>query len=230
MLDVRISGPGSNLVLTHRMNVATPTDRRLKSGRPRKFNQEEAVEAAMRVFWDKGYEGASLRDLTEAMGIDRKSMYLTLGDKEALFLKALECYSLTHLSFLPKALEKPTLREFVDELFNAAIRFWTDKSHPEACLSIQNLAVSDEAESIKRALMDWRAWGLEQFRKRALRARAEGDLPKEIKPEAFARYLAVIMSGLAHQAATGATLPELKQAIKMFRQTMPFDVEDSTTR
>jgi hypothetical protein len=78
--------------------------------------------------------------------------------------------------------------------------------------------------------MDWRAWGLEQFRRRAQRARAEGDLPKQIKPEAFARYLAVIMSGLAHQAATGATLPELKQAIKMFRQTMPFDVEDSTTR
>ena len=104
-----------------------------------------------------------------------------------------------------------------------------DKSHPEACLSIQNLVVSDEAEPIKRALMDWRAWGLEQFRKRAQRARAEGDLPKQIKPEAFARYLAVIMSGLAHQAATGATLPELKQAIKMFRQTMPFDVEDSTT-
>jgi AcrR family transcriptional regulator len=184
----------------------------------------------MRVFWDKGYEGASLRDLTEAMGIDRKSMYLTLGDKEALFLKALECYSVTHLSFLPKALEKPTLREFVDELFDAAIRFWTDKSHPEACLSIQNLAVSEEAESIKRALMDWRAWGLDQFRKRAQRAHAEGDLPKQIRPEAFARYLAVIMSGLAHQAATGATLPELKRAIKIFRETMPFGVENSTVR
>jgi len=90
MLDVRSSGPGSNPVLTHRINMATQTDTRLKLGRPRKFNEEEAVEAAMRVFWDKGYEGASLRDLTEAMGIDRKSMYLTLGDKEALFLKALD--------------------------------------------------------------------------------------------------------------------------------------------
>jgi AcrR family transcriptional regulator len=64
----------------------------------------------MRVFWEKGYGGASLRDLTKAMGIDRKSMYLFLGDKEALFLKALDRYSPTHLGYLPKALAKPTIR------------------------------------------------------------------------------------------------------------------------
>jgi AcrR family transcriptional regulator len=71
------------------MNQQRTADNVRKLGRPRKFNEAAAVEAAMRVFWDKGYEWASLRDLTEAMGIDRKSMYLTLGDKEVLFLKAL---------------------------------------------------------------------------------------------------------------------------------------------
>jgi len=201
--------------------MTTKTETRPKLGRPRKFKEEEAIEAAMRVFWEKGYEGASLRDLTKAMGIDRKSMYLTLGDKEALFLRALDRYSVTHLGFLPKVLGKPFLREFVDELFNAAIRFWTDKGHPEACLSIQNFAVGVEAQPIKLAMIDWRAWGLDQFRKRIERARKEGDLPCDVKPESFARYLAVIMSGFAVQAASGATLTELKRVIEMFRKTMP---------
>ena len=205
--------------------MSTGTQIRPKPGRPRKFNEGEAIEAAMRVFWEKGYEGASLRDLTKAMGIDRKSMYLTLGDKEALFLKALDRYSVTHLRFLPKALGKPYLREFVDEFFSAAIRFWTDKRHPEACFSIQNFAVGDEAKSIKLAMMDWRAWGLEQVRKRIERARKQGDLPPEVKPESFARYLAVIMSGFAVQAASGATLTELKRVIEMFRKTMPIPMD-----
>jgi AcrR family transcriptional regulator len=205
--------------------MSTETETRPKLGRPRKFNEEEAIDAAMRVFWEKGYEGASLRNLTEAMGIDRKSMYLTLGDKEALFLKALHRYSVTQLAFLPKALELPTLPEFIDEIFKAAIRFWTDKSHPEACLSIQNFAMSAEAQPIKDAMMDWHAWGLEQFRKRFERARDLGELPKDIKPDWLARYLSVIMSGLAVQAANGATLPELKRAIAMFRQTMPIPMD-----
>jgi len=205
--------------------VSTKTEIRPKLGRPREFDEEEAVEAAMRVFWEKGYEGASLRDLTKAMGIDRKSMYVVLGDKETLFLKALDRYSATHLGFLPKALGKPTLREFVNEMFDAAIRFFTDKDHPDACFSIQNFAVSDEAQPIKDAMMDWREWGLDQFRKRIERARKEGDLPPEVKPESFARYLAVIMSGLAVQAASGATLGELKRVIEIARKTMPIPME-----
>ena len=100
--------------------MSTETKARPKLGRPRKFEQE----AAMRVFWEKGYEGASIRDLTTAMGIGPKSMYLSFGDKEALFLKALDLYSATHLAYLPGALAKPTLREFVDEVFRSRLRFW----------------------------------------------------------------------------------------------------------
>ena len=205
--------------------MATEKKVRPKLGRPRKFDEETAVEAAMLVFWEKGYEGASLRDLTEAMGIDRKSMYLTLGDKEALFKKVLDRYNSTRLAFVPKAFAKPTLREFVDDLLNTAILFWVDRGHPGTCMTIQNLAVSEEAEPIRQAMAAWRKWRLKTFCERIERARKQGDLPPGLKPDAFARYLSVIMAGLAVQASSGATLPELKRTIAMFRQTMPIPMD-----
>ncbi len=125
------------------------------------------------------------------------------------------------MAFLPVALAKPTLREFVDEFLNAAIRFWTDKTHPPACISIQNIAVSDDAQPIKQAMMDWREWALDQLRKRAERARRERDLSSEVSPATFARYFAVVMNGLAMQAANGATLPELKRVVALVRKTIP---------
>jgi AcrR family transcriptional regulator len=207
------------------MSMKKQPETRLKPGRPRKFDEEEALEAAMRVFWEKGYEGASLRDLTEAMGIDRKSMYLTLGNKEALFKRALNRYVATQLAFVPKAFAKPTLREFVDDFLNTAIRFWVDKSHPGTCMTIQNLAVSEEAQTIRQAMADSRNWRMHTIRDRIERAGKEGDLPSEVKPDTFARYLSVIMAGLAVQAASGATLPELKRTISMFRQTMPIPMD-----
>jgi AcrR family transcriptional regulator len=216
---VKSGGAGSDIYMKKEPET------RSKPGRPRKFDEEEALEAAMRVFWEKGYEGASLSDLTQAMGIDRKSMYLTLGDKEALFKKVLNRYNATQLAFVPKAFAKPTLREFVDDFLNTAIRFWVDKSHPATCMTIQNLAVSEEAQPIRQAMADWRKWRLNTIRDRIERARKEGDLPPDVKPDTFARYLAVIMGGLAIQAASGATLPELKRTIAMFRQTMPIPMD-----
>jgi len=201
--------------------MAIETQSRTKLGRPRKFNEEEAVEAAMRVFWKKGYEGASLRDLTEAMGIDRKSMYLVLGDKEALFLKALKRYSALQLSYLPNALEKLTFHEFIDESFKGAIRFYMDQTHPATCMSLHCFAVGDEAQPVRTAMIDWRAWVVEQYRKRFERACREGELPKHIEPALFARYFAAIMAGIAVQAANGATLQELRQVVSMFQETMP---------
>ena len=207
------------------IHMSMEKEKHPKLGRPRKFDEEMAVEAAMLVFWEKGYEGASLRDLTQAMGIDRKSMYLTLGDKEALFKRVLDRYNTTRLAFVPKAFSKPTLREFVDDLLNAAIRFWVDKSHPGTCMTIQNLAVSEEAEPIRQTMAAWRKWRLNTFRDRIERARKEGELPLGLKPEAFARYLSVILAGLAVQASSGASLAELKRTIDMFRQTMPISMD-----
>jgi hypothetical protein len=89
----------------------------------------------------------------------------------------------------------------------------------------QNLAVSEEAEPIKQAMTEWRKWRLDTFRDRIESARREGDLPRGLKPEAFARYLSVILAGLAVQASRGAPLAELKRTVAMFRQTMPISMD-----
>src|ERR1700761_8463052 len=85
-----------------------------KMGRPRGFDTTAALDAAMRVFWEKGYEGATLTDLTGAMRINRSSMWAAFGNKEELFKKAFERYINTYQGYLREALQKPTIREVIE--------------------------------------------------------------------------------------------------------------------
>src|SRR6202451_4040367 len=82
-------------------------------GRPRAFDTEEALDRAMQVFWRKGYLGTSLSDLTDAMGINRPSLYAACGNKQSLFRKALEHYAKGPSSYLSQALQEPTARAVV---------------------------------------------------------------------------------------------------------------------
>src|SRR5580658_8032812 len=101
------------------MSMARST---VKMGRPRCFCEEDALEAAMRVFWEKGYEGASLTDLTEAMGINRPSLYATFGDKEALFRRAMQRYAEGPAAYLNSALEETTARGVIEALLRGALK------------------------------------------------------------------------------------------------------------
>ena len=89
----------------------------MPQGRPRAFDIDEALEQALQVFWRKGYLGTSLTDLTEAMGINRPSLYATFGNKEALFRKVLDRYSERQTAYLRSALEEPTARSSQSRLF-----------------------------------------------------------------------------------------------------------------
>ncbi len=82
-------------------------------GRPRGFDEDAALEAAMRVFWEKSYEGATIADLTEAMGINRSSMYAAFGDKESIFRRVMERYRAGRMTYISQALAQPSLREVV---------------------------------------------------------------------------------------------------------------------
>ncbi|MCX2946916.1 TetR/AcrR family transcriptional regulator [Lentzea sp. NEAU-D7] len=179
-------------------------------GRPREFDAEEALQKAVVVFWERGYEGASLSDLTEAMGISRKSMYAAFGNKEELFRKALRRYSEGTVSYIVDALEAPTAREVAEAFLTGSVRANTRPGCPSGCLGVQGaLAVGETGRVARDVLTEWRAGGQEHLRVRFQRAVAEGDLPAGADPDLIARYLMTIANGMAVQAAGGATREEL---------------------
>src|SRR5437762_10822949 len=103
-------------------------------GRPREFDTEQALDAALEVFWRKGYEGASLPDLTEAMGINRPSLYAAFGNKEELFRTVVTRYVEGPAAFVREALEEPTARGVAERLLSAAVDLVTDPRNPRGCL------------------------------------------------------------------------------------------------
>jgi AcrR family transcriptional regulator len=194
-----------------------------KMGRPRGFAENEALEAAMRVFWEKGYEGSTLADLTEAMGINRSSMYATFGDKEALFRLAINRYAEGPAAYVRGALEQPTVRAVVEALLRGALELLTDPSHPRGCLSVQGaLACGSHAEPMKQAMIEWRRQGESDIHKRLHRARREGDLAKDVDPGDLTRYISTVLTGLAVQAANGPTRAEMTRLVDMVLRSMPF--------
>jgi len=192
-----------------------------KSGRPRCFCEDTALDAAMRVFWEKGYEGASLTDLTEAMGINRPSLYATFGDKEALFRRVMERYAEGPAVYLQAALEEPTARAVVKALFYGAVNLLGDTRNPRGCLSVQGaLASGADADPVRNALIEWRKQGEAAIQKRLKQAQAEGDLAKNINPGDLTRYIATVLNGLGIQAANGASKAEMARVAKIALQNL----------
>jgi AcrR family transcriptional regulator len=186
--------------------------RKAPIGRPRGFDAEEALERAMKVFWEQGYEGASLTDLTSAMGITRKSMYAAFGNKEELFRKALDRYTEGPASYAARAMELPSAREVATAFLAGSVRTTTNPGCPAGCLGVQgSLAAGDAGRVAQDALIAWRDDGRTRLRDRFQRAVDEGDLPPDADPELLARYLMTVSNGIAVQAAGGATRPELQQ-------------------
>jgi AcrR family transcriptional regulator len=192
------------------MNNSMPVEVRM--GRPRGFDEGAALEAAMRVFWEKSYEGATIADLTEAMGINRSSIYAAFGDKESVFRRVMERYRERRMTYIRQALAQPSLREVVARLIDGTAEFLSTPGNPRGCLSIQGaLACGTDAEPVKQAIIDWRKSGEAALRKRLQQAQSEGELPAQIQPPDFARYLSSVIAGLGVQAANGATRAELRR-------------------
>jgi len=184
-------------------------------GRPREFCTDKALAAALRVFWSKGYEGASMADLTEAMGITKPSLYAAFGNKEALFHKALDLYEAEKLAYIREALEQPTARAVAEHLLRGALEAQTSKSEPQGCLGvIHSVACGAEAESIKAEVVARRASAQAALLARFQRAKDDGDLRDGVDPEGLTQYLYALFQGMAVQAGSGATRAELKTLIE----------------
>jgi AcrR family transcriptional regulator len=191
-------------------------------GRPRGFDADEALEQAMRVFWQQGYEGASLTDLTNAMGITRTSMYAAFGNKEDLFRKALERYTEGPASYGARALQEPTARQVATAFLYGSVRATTRPGCPTGCLGVQgSLAAGEPGSSARDALVVWRNEHTSLLRDRFERAVDEGDLPPDTDPDVLARYLMTVANGIAVQAAGGAARDDLQQVADMALRSWP---------
>ncbi|MFC4114081.1 TetR/AcrR family transcriptional regulator [Nonomuraea zeae] len=180
-------------------------------GRPRGFDADDALERAMLVFWEHGYEGASLANLTEAMGISAKSLYAAFGNKEELFRKALERYTEGPSAYLSRAMEEPTALGVATAILTGTIRTTTRPAHPHGCLGVQSaLAASDSGRGVRDLLAAWRNDGCSRVRERFQRAIDDGDLPPETDPGLLARYVTTLAFGIAVQAASGVGRDELQ--------------------
>jgi AcrR family transcriptional regulator len=191
-------------------------------GRPRSFDRGEALDRALDVFWQKGYEGASLVDLTSAIGVSPPSLYAAFGNKEALFRAALDRYDDLLAPFFTAVLAAPTARAVAETMLYGLADGQAGAGRPQGCLLVQGaLSCSSEAEPIRQELIARRAVTRTALRDRFAAAQAQGDLPPDADPDALARFLAAIGQGMAVQAVSGATPDELRQVARIALDAWP---------
>jgi len=193
-----------------------------RTGRPRGFNYDEALDRAMHVFWRKGFEGASLNDLTAAMGIQPASLYKAFGNKRTLFEKGLARYLAGPVAFVHDALHEPTAVAVADRILRRAAEFLTEGRSRSGCMTIQAaLAGGVEGEPIRRKLIALRVKEQDALRRRFERAKSEGDLPKEADAADLARFVTAIYQGMTVQAINGASRDDLLRLAEMALRIWP---------
>ncbi len=183
-------------------------------GRPREFCIDAALTAALGVFWAKGYDGASMADLTAAMGITKPSLYAAFGNKEQLFHKALDRYEAEKLAYTREALKQPTARGVAEHFMRGAVAAQTSTRDPKGCMGVISATVCGaEADSIKAHITQRRASSNAALVGRFQQAQRDGDLPAQLDPQGLAFYLYALLQGMAVLAASGATRADLDQIV-----------------
>ena len=181
------------------------------TGRPRGFDRDAALEAAMLLFWRKGFAAASMNDLCDAMGIRSPSLYAAFGSKEALYLEAVEHYVQTiGPPVWDKLAEGTTARAGVENLLLAGTETLPESdAMPAGCMAML-AGVSDEwPAAITDAVSRVRLEVLGQLRWRLENGVAEGELPTSTNIDGLSRFYLSVFQGMAIQARDGATPAEL---------------------
>jgi AcrR family transcriptional regulator len=187
-----------------------------KRGRPRGFDRDEALQQAMEVFWEKGYEGASLDDLQAAMGgINPPSFYAAFGSKEQLFLEAIKLYAETVGAKPMRALaEAQTARGGVEAMLRESADVFCGRGTPRGCLlALSAINCTPAGRNLQEHMSEYRTQTPVVIRQRLERGMAEGDLPAALDPEPLASFYAAVLMGLSIRARDGASREELDHAI-----------------
>ena len=180
-------------------------------GRPRSFDREEALRSAMELFWARGYEGTTVGDLTEALGINKPSLYAAFGCKEALFREALELYDLLEGRAIEQAMEEAsTAREAVEAALRINATAYCRPDRPTGCMVVLSALIgAPENEPVRAHVAQNRKQGQQAMRERVERGIAEGDVPESTDAAQVAAFYTTVLHGLSVQARDGASPGEL---------------------
>jgi AcrR family transcriptional regulator len=187
-------------------------------GRPREFDLDEALDRALPLFWRDGYEGASVNEIAEAMGVSKPSLYAAFGDKESLYLRALSRYGERQRARHADILDaQPDARKAVEAFLLSVVDAHTDPALPGGCMVVSGTTTCDGSavpESVKQALCEALKVGENTIGERLVRARREGQLAPSVDVTALATYFNTVLAGLSVQAKGQACREVLRGVVR----------------
>ncbi|GAB6902662.1 TetR/AcrR family transcriptional regulator [Kineosporia succinea] len=189
------------------------------AGRPRSFDRDAALAAAVEQFWRQGYEGTSIATLTSVMGVSPPSLYAAFGDKQHLFEEASAEYFRRTCEGLDQAAALPTAREAVVRVLEDTARAHTDASTPPGCMMLTEPLLTAQREELQQRLLDRLDRGVE-----------DGDLPAGTRTDRLASYLVTVLRGMSGRARDGGTLEDLRQIAEIAMTAFPAGMKDAGDR
>jgi AcrR family transcriptional regulator len=190
-----------------------PTSR--PRGRPRSFNRDAVLGRAMRVFWERGYEGTSIADLLRAMGITPPSLYAAFGSKEQLFREAIEYYSRVEGAGTAVAMRQDgSARDAIERMLRSNADAYADPDKPSGCMVVLCAAIGPPAnESVRAYLSARRGLSQDEIQHRLEVAVSEGELPSDTETAGMALFYTTVLQGMSLQARDGAGRDALQRIV-----------------
>jgi AcrR family transcriptional regulator len=182
-------------------------------GRPREFDPDQVLETAMELFWEHGFDGVSISDLTDATGINRRSLYAEFGCKEELFRRAVQRYLAGPAGYIAVALRQPTAWEVARAMVHGAADANAGEGRPRGCLLV------GQAPNLARQRTD----SVQALARRFDEAQAAGELP-DVDTLVASRWINAVCQGISVQARSGATPDELHELADLALRGWPVKV------
>lgn len=185
------------------------------AGRPREFDRDAALAKARDAFWSRGYEGVSITDLVETLGLASARIYAAFGSKEKLFREAVALYDEGEGGFATRALaEEPTVARAIERSLREAVETYTRKGRPQGCMVVSAATnCAAENDGAREFLADYRRRRTASLVERLERAVTEGELRPDTDAQALGDYYATVLHGLSVQARDGVSRKRLMATI-----------------
>lgn len=206
------------------MTTDTTSCAKKSRGRPKVFDREAALDKAMTLFWQHGYEATSLADLVEATGAKAPTLYAEFTNKEGLFRAVLDRYITRFASKHEAQLfcEEKSVECALEDYFTEIVACFTSTDTPAGCFMINTSAtLAASSHNIARTVKSRHAMQ-EQTLIQFLRQRQErGEIPAHCNPQALAEYINCILQGMSISAREGATFEQLMQITRTTLRIWP---------